>query len=153
MSNKSLSIYFFLLISLLSCSTGGDLHHGDLEFEEYEVYVPEGYRLVPLQGIDSYTGKVENDALSFLFDFGWYSSNGPDSSNPEFDVDVRNSSGFTMKIYFAKEGSARQVAGLWIRKNKSQNSLSFTNNELTTANKSEINRVLELVASDYMNQF
>ena len=103
MNYKSLNLYFFLLISLLSCSTGELLHHGDLEFEEYEVYIPEGYRLVPLQGIDSYTGKVENDALSFLFDFGWYSSNGPDANDPDFDVDVRNRNGFTMKIYFAKK--------------------------------------------------
>ena len=42
-------------------------------------FVPEGYTLENLQGIDSYVGKIHNDKIEFHFDYGMHTDAGPTS--------------------------------------------------------------------------
>lgn len=69
----------YFLISILSCKAQDHIHggHGNDFNKTWIPELPNGYRLIPKRGIDSYVGEITNDTLTFMFDYGLYGGSGP----------------------------------------------------------------------------
>jgi hypothetical protein len=44
-----------------------------IDLEVFTVDTPIEYRYLPLQGIDSFVGRITNSSDTLIFDYGWYS--------------------------------------------------------------------------------
>ncbi len=90
----------------------------------FSVYLPPGWKLRNLQGIDSYVGEITGDGVRLTFDYGMYSNTLPYEKDPAYEVQFetigireaklvrpRETKGGITGVYFAElgnEGSCQQ---------------------------------------------
>ncbi len=74
----------FLILSLcVACNQGVSYRSGEkkgfhiIDLGSFEVTTPTSYQYSPLDGIDSFVGKISNGKVTLLFDYGCYSPPGP----------------------------------------------------------------------------
>jgi hypothetical protein len=76
---NKLTIYFGIIL-LLSISTyflfssnSQKSNNNDFNFGAFFIYIPENWKKIEFDGIDSYVGGITNGTDSLTFDYGWYS--------------------------------------------------------------------------------
>ena len=85
---KNILISFFFLLTLVACNKSVDpqaeAHPFLYENKSFSLRFPtQDWKLVPLQGTDSYVGYYENGMDKIYFDYGWYSGNIDKNKTPK----------------------------------------------------------------------
>ncbi len=69
-----------------------------IEIGEYTFNFKTTFVLEELQGIDSYVGRVNGDAISLSFDYGWYTSPAENLSSTDYVVTEDDIKGYYRQI-------------------------------------------------------
>ena len=65
------SILLPLLLLVPSKNRAAD---NKLDLEKFVLVVPQGWKHVPSQGLDSFIGSIEGEGIKLDFEYGWYGS-------------------------------------------------------------------------------
>jgi hypothetical protein len=84
------TLFLLLLLSVMACKKSDNYVDPDwdkmfaIENESFSLRFPtQDWKLVPLQGIDSYVGYFERGKDKIYFDYGWYNGKINKDSNPK----------------------------------------------------------------------
>ncbi|MGO3707037.1 MAG: hypothetical protein ACTJGD_06130 [Mesonia hippocampi] len=95
--NKA-TLYFgiILLLSIsiyvLYISNSQKSDNNNFNFGAFSIYIPENWKKIEYNGMDSYVGGITNGKDSLTFDYGWYSYNFSDEDREKqlFTTDTVN---------------------------------------------------------------
>lgn len=118
--NKA-TLYFgiILLLSIsiyvLYISNSQKSDNNNFNFGAFSIYIPENWKKIEYNGMDSYVGGITNGKDSLTFDYGWYSYNFSDEDREKqlFTTDTVN--GKIALITKPKE-SGKGTIGIYIKK-------------------------------------
>lgn len=65
---------FLIIFSVLLLNFNNKTSDNDITIGTYTFTFPSDFKLVKEKGIDSYVGKIKGDAITFEFDYGYYSN-------------------------------------------------------------------------------
>lgn len=71
---KFLTLGFLALTLFSACTETAVEKEEEFNFETFGIDLPQGWKGQPLQGIDSYVGRITNGKDTLTFDHGMYSS-------------------------------------------------------------------------------
>jgi len=76
-----------------------------IDATDFVAWLPPGWSLNRLQGIDSYVGAFTGDGVTLTFDFGCYSNNLNYDDDPAYDVTFETIDGRNAKLVAPKEAT------------------------------------------------
>ena len=79
----------------------------------FSLWLPSGWQLNELQGIDSYVGEIVGGNALLTFDLGWYSSHLVNEVDPLFIVVYENIGGRRAKLVRPKDGTGELLTGVY----------------------------------------
>jgi hypothetical protein len=110
----------------------------------FSVSAPAGWEFHPLQGIDSYVGRISGDGIVLEFDYGDYSNDLSEEKEPKYEVVHKLIDGLPARIIRSKT-SGSGLTGVYVGMSRRRGALNLCGQNLTSAQQELALKIFETI--------